>query len=158
LDNPTFRDYGIAAGLILLWTLSNASLIPSYEILIGDTLHCCTQLALIRFIVSLLQLIGEGRSLSLTAARLCRSSEAFLILSTTTAFTIILVHNLHLTAVCLLMNCDSIFLAIMNRQRAAISGLLALPLLYYLNIYIVGLGIVTVLLLIRYHKLALDIA
>lgn len=146
----------MASGLVVVWVLSQASLIPAYEILRGDTLRCCTQLALVRFTVSVGQLLLQQESLQLSARRLYRSFIAFIMLSIATFCTIILVHNLSLTMVALLLNCDCMASVIVGRQKAAFAAILVLPALYFLNFWMVLLGVLTVVLVTALHYQTLD--
>lgn len=57
LDNPKCSNYLKAGGLIAVWVLSQAQLIPAYSMLGGNWLQCCIQLALLRFLIALGQLI-----------------------------------------------------------------------------------------------------
>lgn len=140
-----------------MWVLSQASLIPAYGVLQGDTLRCCTQLALVRFLVGVGQLMFQHESINFNGTRLWRSFVGFLMLTVATFCMILMLHHLSLTMVALLLNCDSIINAAIGRQRMAVFGLLAAPVLYYLSFEMLVVGLVALLALTAYQQQLLDI-
>jgi hypothetical protein len=70
-------------------------------------------------------------------------------------FMIFLVHHFELNSTSMIFNTDSIVVAVLNRHKVGFLGLFALPVLFLMNGWMLALGILTMLLLLRLQTLKL---